>query len=320
MCTAVSFLQKDHYFGRNLDLEYTLGEEVVITPRNYPFLFRKRETMNRHYGILGIAYVSETSQGQKYPLYYDAVNEKGLSIAGLNFPQNAVYRPYEKEKDNLAPYELIPWILGQCASVDEAKYYLERISILEEVFCADLPLTPMHWMLSDSQKSLVVEPVMEGVKLYENPVGVLTNNPPFDQQIFHLNNFMHLSRENPENRFSKEVSLHTYSRGMGGIGLPGDWSSQSRFVRAAFVKCNSVCEETESSCVNQFFHILSAVEHPRGCVDVGNQKYEITQYSCCCNTNRGIYYYKTYENSWITAVSMHETDLNGSSLKRYPLI
>lgn len=321
MCTAVSLLVKDHYFGRNLDLEYTLGEEVVIMPRTYPLSFRKKGKMENHYGIIGIAHIPKMEEPSEllYPLFYDAVNEKGLGIAGLNFPGNAAYQPYQEKKDNITPFELIPWILGQCATVAEAKKSLQKINILNENFSEALPLSPLHWMISDRKQSLVVEPVEEGVKLYENPVGVLTNNPTFDKQLFHLNNYMHLSNENPKNTFSETLNLQTYSRGMGALGLPGDWSSQSRFVRAAFAKFHSKCEEREESCVYQFFHILSAVEHLRGCVDVGNENYEITQYSCCCNTDRGIYYYRTYENSSITAVSMDETSLNGRELVRCPI-
>ena len=108
MCTAVAYKTKDHYFGRNLDLEYSYHETVTITPRNYHFRFRNTEDMEKHYAIIGMAYVLDY-----YPLYYDATNEKGLSIAALNFPDNAVYQPEKRDKVNVASYELIPWILCQ---------------------------------------------------------------------------------------------------------------------------------------------------------------------------------------------------------------
>ena len=84
MCTAASYRTKDLYFGRNLDYEFSYGDEVTITPRNYPFTFRRAGEMRTHYAMIGMAYVAE-----EYPLYYDAVNEKGLCIAGLNFVGNA---------------------------------------------------------------------------------------------------------------------------------------------------------------------------------------------------------------------------------------
>ena len=315
MCTAISFTTKDHYFGRNLDLEYSYIETVTITPRNYPLLFRKKESLNTHYAMIGIAYVHNG-----YPLYYDATNEMGLSMAGLNFPGNADYKPEISEKDNITPFEFIPWILGQCPTVKDAKVLLDKINLLEEHYNNKLPLSPLHWMISDRESSITVESVKDGLKIYENPVGVLTNNPTFDMQLFHLNNYMNLSPQKPENRFSNKVKLTRYSNGMGALGMPGDWSSQSRFVKTAFTKLNSVCGTSEEESVSQFFHILGSVEHQRGCVDMGNNLYEITLYSSCCNTDKGIYYYRTYENSQITAIDMHQEDLDGEKVMTYPLI
>ncbi len=314
MCTAVTYKTKDHYFGRNLDLEYSYNEAVTITPRNYVFEFRKMGKMESHFAMIGMAYVVDG-----YPLYYDATNEKGLSVAGLNFPQNADYKPYCKTQDNITPFELIPWILGQCATVCEAEKLLERINILNENFSKNLPLSPLHWIISDKERSITLESTRLGIKVYDNPIGVLTNNPTFDYHIFNLNNYMALTSGEPQNRFAAELDLKTYSRGMGAIGLPGDFSSMSRFVRATFVKMNSVSGNSERTSVSQFFHILKSVEMPRGCVEVDRELYAITIYSSCCNTDRGIYYYTTYDNSRIHAVDMHKENLQGSTLIQYPL-
>lgn len=322
MCTAVSFRTKDHYFGRNLDLEYCYKETITIMPRNFPLEYRKVKMplrgngfAGKHYAVIGMATVVDD-----YPLFYDATNEKGLSMAGLNFPGNAVYKPEEAGKDNVTPFELIPWILGQCETVAQARALLEHINLLEENFSEKLPLSPLHWMISDREESITVEPMKEGIMVYDNPVGVLTNNPPFEMQMFYLNNFMGLTRETPENRFSEKVELQTYSRGMGAMGLPGDLSSSSRFVRAAFAKLNSVSGDSESESISQFFHILGSVEQQRGCVHLGKGEYEMTIYSSCCNTDKGIYYYTTYENSQITGVDMQKENLNGEQLICYPRV
>lgn len=313
MCTAITYDAKDHYFGRNLDLEYSYKERVTVTPRNFVFEFRKKGKLESHYAMIGMAYISAG-----YPLYYDATNEKGLSAAGLNFPDNADYKPFCAEKDNIAPFELIPWILSQCATVEEAEKLLGRINLLKEAFSSELPLSPLHWIISDRERSITLEPLKDGVKIYENPVGVLTNNPTFDYQLFNLNNYMTLTKGRPKNAWN--LPLQEYSRGMGAMGLPGDASSMSRFVRATFVKMNSVSGESEKESVNQFFHILKSVEMQRGCVELEKNVYEITVYSSCCNTDRGIYYYCTYDNSRIWAVDMHKEDLNGSALIAYPLM
>lgn len=315
MCTAATYKTKDFYFGRTLDYEFSYGDEVTITPRNYPFYFREEGEISSHYAIIGMACVVENN-----PLYYDAINEKGLGMAGLNFVGNADYKEKVEGKDNITQFEFIPWILGKCATVKEARELIENINLLNVSFNDKLPLAQLHWIISDSEESITVESVKEGIRVYENPVGVLTNNPPFDKQMFALNNYMNLSAKSPENQFAKGLKLQEYSRGMGAIGLPGDLSSQSRFVRVAFTKMNSISGEGEKESVSQFFHILNSVDQQRGCCDLGDCKYEITIYTSCCNTNKGIYYYTTYDNHQITAVDMHKENLEGNELVRYPLI
>lgn len=317
MCTAITYKTKDHYFGRSLDYEFSYAEEVTVTPRNFRFDFRHVSSMPTHYALIGMATVINDC-----PLYYDATNEHGLSMAGLNFPGNAVYKPLTAADSiyNISPFEFIPFVLGQCKSADEARSLIEHINLCDTAFSDELPLSPLHWMISDRDKSIVVEAMADGIHIHDDPVGVMTNNPPFDYQLFNLNNYMALSREQPENTFAPELSLSKYSRGMGGMGLPGDLSSMSRFVRVAFTKMNSVSGDSESESISQFFHILGSVEQTRGLVHQGNDQYEITIYSSCCNTDKGIYYYTTYENSQISGVDMHKTDLDSSELSRYPLI
>ena len=314
MCTAVTYKTKDHYFGRNLDLEYCYQETVTVMPRNYVFPYRKVKAPTEQYAMIGMAYVVN-----EVPLFYDATNERGLSMAGLNFPGNAVYLPEEEGKDNVAPFELIPWILGMCATVEEARVLLDRMCLVNIHFSEELPLSPLHWIIADRDECIVVEPMASGLKIYDNPVGVLTNNPTFDMHMMNLNNYRNLSAETPCNNFAEGLDLQVYSRGMGALGLPGDLSSMSRFVRAAFVKMNSWSEAGEAESVSQFFHILTAVEQQRGCVRIDDKHYEITYYSSCCNTDRGIYYYTTYDNRRITGVDMHAEDLESTGLVIYPL-
>lgn len=314
MCTAVTYKTSSHYFGRNLDLEYSYQESVTVTPRNFPFHFRKQRTMDTHYAMIGMATVIDG-----YPLYYEATNEKGLSMAGLNFPGIARYLPEQAQKYNITPFEFIPWILGQCDTVSDAREWLERINLVDISYSPELPLSPLHWIISDREQSITVEPMADGMHIFDNPVGVLTNNPPFDFHLYNLSNFMNASAEPASNRFSSAFELNAFSNGMGGIGLPGDFSSASRFVKAAFVKLNACSEESEEESVSQFFHILSSVAMPRGSVRMPDDKHEITLYSCCCNTDKGIYYYTTYNNSRIHGVDMHREDLDGSSPISYPL-
>ena len=314
MCTAVTYQTKEFYFGRTLDYEHGFSETLILTPRGSPLLFRHCGLPARRDALLGMGCVADG-----YPLYFEAMNEKGLAMAGLNFVGYADYKAPISKKDNVAQFELIPWILTQCESVKEARQLLERINITGEDFRPDMPAAQLHWIIADREEAITVESVREGLRVYPNPVGVLTNNPPFDAQLFRLNDFMQLSPKEPENRFSHKITLNRYSRGMGAMGLPGDLSSQSRFVRAAFTKLNSVSGNTEQESVSQFFHILGAVEQVNGCCDLGNGKFEKTIYTSCCNASRGIYYYKCYVNHNICAVDMHLEDLDGKKLLQWPL-
>lgn len=313
MCTAISYKTNDHYFGRNLDLEYCYHEAVTITPRNFQLHFRETKSLKNHYAIIGMATVSEN-----YPLYYDATNEHGLSAAGLNFPGNAVYLPTTDGKENIAPFELIPWVLAQFKTVDEAEKRLRHANIANIAFSDEFPNTSLHWIIADKRRCIVVETDASGIQIHENPVGVLTNSPPFPYHMYHLCDYLNVTREEAVNRFTDKLQLTPYSRGMGGMGLPGDLSSASRFVRAAFTKLNSVCDTTENESITQFFHILDSVAQIRGCVKV-KDAYEITVYSSCCNTDKGIYYYKTYTGTHLVAVQLQCENLDSCDLISYPL-
>ena len=312
MCTAISYKTDSLYFGRTLDNDFSYGEEVTVTPRNFPFRFRNTEILNSHYAIIGMAYVSEG-----YPLYYDAMNEKGLCMAGLNFVGNAVYNDSAVGKKNIAQFEILPRILAKCASVDEAYVLLDKINVTNEAFSESLPPSQLHWIIADKNKSITVECVVDGMKIYDNPVGVLTNNPTFDRQI---KNYERYSRLRAKDADSYKYKHGYYSKGTGAVGLPGDLTSQSRFIRAAFVKTNSVSDGSEEGSVNQFFHIMSSVEQQRGCCVFDENKYEITVYTSCCSADKGIYYYTVYGNHRISAVDMHRENLEGGELIRYPLI
>lgn len=313
MCTALTYNGKDHYFGRNLDLEYSYQEAVIITPRNFPFTFRCERPMMRHYAMIGMG-ITES----KYPLYYDATNEYGLSMAGLNFPGNAVYRDPMHGYHNITPFEFIPWILGQCRTITECKALLNTANVTNIAFSKQYPLSPLHWIIADKNTAITVEPVSDGLKVYDNTVGVLTNNPPFDYHLHNLANYINLTHKEPINRLAPHINISPYSRGIGAFGLPGDLSSSSRFIKASFTKLNCVKCATENASISQFFHILGSVFQQEGCVQVGDG-FEKTVYSSCCNMDTGVYYYTTYENCQITGVSMLAENLDGNQLISYPM-
>lgn len=312
MCTSITLKTKDFYFGRNLDVEKSYGQQVVITPRNFVFNFTDGSVLTNHYAMIGMATVIG-----EYPLYAEATNEKGLSIAGLNFPGNAHYFEESMTKNSISPYELIPSLLSRCSTVSEVEEILKNCTIMNISFNETLPLSPLHWMISDENKSITVQSTVNGLKVHDNAVGVLTNNPTFDYHMSNLANYMNLSTSNPTNEFSKHIKQENYGVGMGTIGLPGDLSPASRFIRAVFTKLNSKSNDDEMSSVNQFFHILDSVAMSRGTVKLSEDVYDITLYSCCINTTRGIYYYKNYYNSEIIEINMYNEYLDGKELISY---
>ena len=287
MCTAVSLHDRGHFFGRTLDYRHSFGESIVVTPRKVSFPYRCFPPDGNHYAILGTARLTDG-----YPLYFDAVNEKGLAMAGLNFPDHAVYHPFREGKINAAPYELLPLLLGTCETASEARDILADISLLDRAFSVELPLTPMHWIVSDGRDCFVIEPMADGLRMYDDPVGVLTNSPAFPEQM---------------------QRLHERT------DVPGNWSSGSRFVRAAFMAEKSVPEETASGEVNRLFRILGAVERTKGCTAADDPD-TVTQYTVVYDAERGIGYWTTYRNRAVTAVDLNRENLAGNAPVSYPMV
>ena len=306
MCTAISYSADTHYFGRNLDLDRDYGQQVTIVPRNFPLCGRAR-----HEAIIGMATLSHG-----YPLFFEGTNESGLSVAALNFPGNAVYHKAAEGKENIASYDFISYVLTRCQSCEDAKALLYRAVVCDRAFSEDLPVTPLHWLIADKAQSLVAESTADGLQLYDNPIGALTNNPPFPFHRDHFALHMALSRDEAENRIAPSLPLRPISLGLGAMGLPGDYSSPSRFLRAAYVLWNSPKQPQDG--VGQFFRILDAAAVPEGAVQVQGG-FQRTLYSCCCDTQNGIYYFTTAHNRQIRAVNMRSADLCCDRVLQFPL-
>ena len=312
MCTAVAYKTKGFYFGRTLDSECLYPSEITITPRCFPLGLRFREKSDQHLAFLGMAYVRDG-----YPLYFDGMNEKGLAVAGLNFVGNAVYHKAENGRGNIASFEFIPYILSQCVSVKEVKILLKNINITDTAFDKTLPPSSLHWLIGDRDESVVVESVSEGVKVYENSLGVLTNNPPFDAQLLNCKKYSELTADYKEK--CDNTAYSSFTRGEGAFGLPGDYTSRSRFVRAAFLKENSPSEIDEKDSINQFFHIMSGVSLPKGVCKTEKAEDDFTRYVCCMSAQELSYYYKIYESQNVFKVEMKKEHLDSDVLIRYPL-
>lgn len=311
MCTAVSINDNAHLFGRTLDLECSLGERVVITPRGFNTKFREI-AHGAQYAMIGAAHLVDG-----IPLYYDGMNEAGLCAAALNFPVYAVYTDTGAEKRGIPSYAVIPEVLRNCKSIGEAKELLRGASITREPFREGLPPTPLHWLISDKSAAIVVEPVEDGLKIYDTPIGVLSNSPPYPYQIVRLCDYMALSPVAPSNTLAPSLSLSHYSRGMGAIGLPGDFSSSSRFVRAVYSKMHT--RPTSNTAISRFFHIMGTVNVPCGAVVTEKGDAVYTVYTSCMDKDEKIYYFTTYNNSRVRGVRLSNIDLDASQIVSYPM-
>ena len=310
MCTAIC---RGPYCGRTLDYEFSYTEEGTIFPRNAFLPLRHEGDLSTHHALIGMAFVQED-----FPLYYDAMNEHGLYGAALAFGGNAHYFPPRKGALNLASFELIPYLLGRCASLSALRALIENLNITDSPFRQDLPPSPLHWIFADTQQAVVLESTAQGLQIYENPVGVLTNNPPFPYHLQKLCEFSHLSASASADPLFPESA--PYSRGMGGMGLPGDLSSSSRFIRAAFTNRLATIGESKSDQGRQFFRVLGTVEQVKGCVLLEDGQLEHTIYTACCDLENGVYFYTTHQNERIIGIDLHQEDLDGSRLISYPLL
>lgn len=314
MCTCLLLNNGDSYFGRNLDLDVDMGGQLVITPRQYPFKFRKMKPLKRHYAFGGIASVIDG-----FPLYFDATNEYGLSIAGLRFKEDKKANKAIPHKINLAQFEIIPYILGTCKNVLEAMEIIKKLVILNIDFSKSVPSSFLHFMIADKKECYVIESIDGVVHSYENPYGVLTNSPSFPYHLDNVRLYLNLSNRVKEEANIGSLNLTSFTSGQSTFGLPGDVTSPSRFVKTVFLKFTSLCENDEKHSVNQFLRILDNVSFVKGEAETEENKYEYTIYSTCTNISKLIFYYKTYHNPAIKSLDMKKLDLNKNKLYIYPL-
>lgn len=304
MCTAINVCE-DGVFGRTLDFERDFGEGVVFSPRGSLAI---GEAKNR-YAMLGIGVV----KGDKV-LYFDGLNEWGLSGAALNFQGYAVYKKGGEAKENIPSSLLISYVLGLCKSVNEAE------SMLKSIFICDgsaigIRSAMLHWMFADKNRAIVVEATERGVEIWDNPYGVLTNSPDFAYHKTRLADYMQLHSGQPENRLAG-APIECYSRGMGAIGLPGDFSSSSRFVRASFIRKNTLLGGGVNPRIAKMKNILSSLSVPLGCVKSAEGKEVMTRYISIMDGENLVYYFSSYSNSALHGVRLVPED---REIRVYPI-
>ena len=311
MCTAI-FDCMGGYFGRTLDLEYSLSEKVAVTPRH--FLDRAVYFEGERLSLVGCAAIRDGTA-----LYYDGLNEAGLSGAALNFPGEACYSDSTGSPHEIPSYALLYECLRVCRSVEDVKRVLSGRIITNSGFSEELPATPLHFMFADVDSAITVEPLAEGLKIFENTVGVMTNSPSFDFQLKNTASYMHLSPSTPANTLAPDKGLFPYSRGLDAFGMPGDYSSASRFVRATFALSATKPGCGKEAYLSRFFHIMDSVSVPLGCVVAENGLDVSTLYTSAMDLNNKVYYFTTYGARHIRKVELLNTELDPERLSLFEM-
>lgn len=273
-----------------MDLDCDFARTAVRAPRAFPLAGRRR-----HYAVAGVAQVREG-----IPYFAEGLNERGLYAAGLYFP-DAVYAA-----KGMAPHVFMTSALALCASASEATRLLTNIDISGEG--VDGPAPPLHWMLADRTRTLVVERRAEGLFVHENAFGVLTNSPPFPFHADNMRQYMGISASSPACGWHP---LTPFGVGFGGIGLPGDGSPASRFVRAAFLRANA-----KGASLFDVFGILRSLAFPAGLARTERGE-ERTLYSSVADADDGIFYYATDAHPRPCAVRLSGRE-EGNSLAVFP--
>ncbi len=307
MCTAVHIACEHGLFGRTLDVTRGYEEQVVIAPRKMPFSFSNGQVCADHFAMVGMAYLAERT-----PLYFDAMNEHGLCMAGLRFP-DAEYAAPQRTGREIAPYEVISRVLSSCRTVEDAVTLLRENRIVRLDFSTTLPVTPLHWLIADRRRSVAVECIDGQTQIHDDPFGVLTNAPSFLVMAALAEHYCHLS---PDTQGVSPTASYRY--GVGAVGLPGDLTSMSRFVRAQFFKRHARWDDPDIPLVEQFFHLTDTVKQVKGVTRTGEGE-EYTRYASCCDQLERVYYYTTYRCRAVTAVSLSPDTQNGDEPLCYPI-
>lgn len=312
MCTGIRFSDgSGHlYLARNLDWTSGYGERVVVTPTGYaprsPFGAVERI---RH-ATIGMGIVAEGT-----PLYFDCGNDAGLAVAGLSFPGYAQYAPGPVEgATNVAEYEFPLWVASQFATVDEVVAALEHAVIVDRPIDETYPSSLLHWIIGDAERAVVVEHTGDGMQVHDDDVDVLANQPGFAWHHENLRNYLNASPDFPAETVLGRAHLAPFGSGSHMRGIPGDYYSPSRFVRAAYVNAHYPEKASEEENVSRAFHTLQQVAMVDGCAAMGSGEFEKTIYTGLFSSRTTSYYWSTYDDPAVRSVRLADHAPGGADL------
>ena len=299
MCTAIRFTddQGNMFFGRNLDWTLGYGQGVMRTPGDakVPAAFARPGDPERGHDVIGVGI-----EALGVPLYFDCANDAGLAVAGLNFPQSAHYAAGPAQGTvNVAAYEFPYWVARSFGSVAEARDALGDVTVVAKPVSDKLPVANLHWIVADATGAIVVECMEDGMRVWDDDVDVLTNEPNFGWHRQNLRNYLTLTDADPAGVSWGRADLRAFGSGEGLRGVPGDYSGPSRFVKVAFANAHYPTKSDEKDNVTRLFRTLGSVAVPEGCARMADGSYEKTLYTSGFSAATRTYYYATYDDPQI---------------------
>lgn len=322
-CTGIRLIAADGsvVYARTLEFGFDLKSEILMVPRGYA---RTGTTPDGKQGLKWKSkYASVGMNGVGLPLVFDGLNERGLAAGLFYFPTSAGYMPYSAADSGrtIAPWEVGSYILENFASVDEVKAHIGTIVVPSVVFSQWGSVPEIHYVVHDtSGKSIVIEYVGSKLNVYDNPLGVITNSPSFDWHMTNLRNYVNFSMNNAPPVHLGPVKLVPTGQGSGMLGLPGDFTPPSRFVRAVAFTQSAFRPKTEQDAVLEAFKILNNFDIPRGSARDGqkdahgNVQADYTLWTGASDLKARRYLFRTYDNSQIRSVDLMDMDVNGKDI------
>lgn len=320
-CTGITLKPKDGsiIFARTLEFAMDLQSDIIIVPRGKESVGtapgdRPGLRWRTKYGAVG-------ANAFGMPVTIDGLNDKGLSVGLFYFPGFAKYQEVKAEDFGkaLAPWELGAFLLGTCADVKEAVAAAKTVRV-GEVVQKDMGIVPpAHYIVNDANGgSVVLEYVGGELQVHANPLGVMSNSPTFDWHMTNLSNYVTMSAANVEKIDLAGKEIKGLGQGSGMLGLPGDFTPPSRFVRAVAFTKSAVPVDNAREGVLQAFHLLNQFDIPKGAargVEQGKEVADYTLWTSAADLKNLRYYFRTYHNSRIRMVDLKSVDLDAKEIK-----
>lgn len=325
-CTGirVKALNNSVVFARTMEFATEMQSCIMFVPRGQTWQASALDGKSGMKWKNTYAYMGPNAFGEQ--VLIEGVNEKGLYIGGFWFPGEAKYQtvtPAEYSK-TLSPADFGNWILGNCATIDDVREKTATIRIAGVVLEAMGRIPPAHWYVMDSTgRALAIEPVDGGIKITENQIGIFTNSPSFDWHLTNLRNYVNLGKDNAEPGLLGNLEVAPIGQGSGMLGLPGDFTPPSRFVRAAFLANAVTPAKDADGAVNLAWNLISNITIPIGAVRAKDKKgtfgYDYTQWATVYDLSRNSLYFRTYYNQDVRVVHLEKLPFNGKNILFIPM-